>query len=868
MFVADFTRRRSRLGDGTKGQQMKVSATRNELVILAVVLVILIALAATPAFWGTAFGQKSKTNNESVQTCALEGTVSTSSASGQEERLPGASVDLVSTGPKQLARSAVTNEQGEYKFTNVPPGLYALKVVASGFKEHAQSVTLRDTTTLQPIVLQVADVSASVTVVADGDGLNTSDTTPSVSFHQNKLETLPLVNERFQDTIPLVPGVVRGPDGMLNLNGARSSQSGMIVNSANVTDPVTGESAINLPIEAVESVEVLTNPYAAEYGEFTSGVTSVQTRSGTDKFRANATSFFPRPRRRGGAFVGIEAFTPRVTFSGPIIKDKLKFFQSFEYRFVRTPVENLPPLSRDTDLESFDSLSQLDWEIGTKDHLTATLSVFPEKQRYVGLNTFNHQGVTPNFKQRGFLLALNERRIMNSKSVLESTFSVKQFDADVFPSSGTAPMNFAPDGNSGNFFNQQARWSKRYQALETYSLDGPNFAGKHFIKVGGGVSYLTFDGRNTSNIVHILKADGTRSQQFDYHGSGQLNSNKTQFLTYFEDKWTLNRRFTLEYGVRYDHDNIARENNISPRLGFALLPVVGGRTVIRGGIGIFYDDINLNVATFDQLQERTLTHFGADGFNPIGTPELQRFEFTGGKLRTPRSVNWNIQFDREWLKNLFVRVGYQQRQARREFIVNPIERNTSTILGLDNSGSSRYRELEVTGRYQFREHDEFTASYVRSSSQGDLNDFNSYFSNFQNPIIHANERSRLPWDVPNRFLFRGEFHIKYRITLTPVLDIRTGFPYSIIDEDRNFVGPRNLAGRYPNFASLDLQITRTVSLIGKAKNYRVELGLKVFNLTNHFNPRDFQNNIDSDGFGGFYNGVSRKYGTRITIVKK
>jgi outer membrane receptor protein involved in Fe transport len=57
----------------------------------------------------------------------------------------------------------------------------------------------------------------------------------------------------------------------------------MIVNSANASDPVTGESAINLPIEAVQSVEVLTNPYAAEYGEFTSGVTSVQTRSGSDR---------------------------------------------------------------------------------------------------------------------------------------------------------------------------------------------------------------------------------------------------------------------------------------------------------------------------------------------------------------------------------------------------------------------------------------------------------------------------------------------------------------------------------------------------------------------------------------------------------
>jgi hypothetical protein len=149
-----------------------------------------------------------------------------------------------------------------------------------------------------------------------------------------------------------------------------------------------------------------------------------------------------------------------------------------------------------------------------------------------------------------------------------------------------------------------------------------------------------------------------------------------------------------------------------------------------------------------------------------------------------------------------------------------------------------------------------------------LNDFNSYFSNFQNPIIQANEHSRLPWDVPNRFLFLGEFHVPYRITLAPVLDLRTGFPYSMIDENRNFVGPRNSAGRYPGFVSLDLQILRTISLKGRFENYRLELGLKVFNLTNHFNPRDFQNNIDSAAFGGFYNGVGRKFGTRITFVKK
>lgn len=805
-----------------------------------------------------------------AQTCVLQGTVSVSSTDGPAGRLPGASLTLTSTKVGQPSQAAVTNDQGEYKFTDLVAGTYTLQVDLAGFRQQTKSVVLQaGVNTLEDIKLELESLTAEVTVTASDNVLNTSSSAEPTSLKQQSLQNLPLANEQFQDAIPLVPGVVRGPDGLLNLKGARSNQSGFHVNSANGTDPVTGESSMNLPLEAVESVQVVANPYAPEYGQFTGAVTEVQTKAGSEKFNVDAQSFFPRIRRRGGHFVGIEAFTPRVTFSGPLIKNKLKFMQSFEYRFVRTPVENLPPLKRDTDLESFDSVSQVDWDVNDKNHLTTTFSLFPEKLRYVGLNTFNHQEVTPNFKQRGFLWSVNDRQVLNSKSVLESSFSIKQFDADVFPSSGTAPMNFAPNENSGNFFNQQYRKSRRYQALEVYNFSPPNLAGEHFITVGGGVDYITFDGRNIGNTVRILRADGTRSQQIDFEGSGQLNRNQTQFLTYVQDKWTVNRRLTVDYGVRYDRDNITSENNFAPRLSFAFVPLFDRPTVVRGGIGLFYENVNLNVATFTQLQDRVLTNYGPDGQDIIGSPQRQHLTLLDSRLRTPRSVNWNIQFDREWLPNLLVRVGYQQRQAHREFVINPIEvQNRGSQLGLDNSGSSRYREMELTAKYKFREHDEIIASYVRSSAVGDLNDFNSYFGNFQNPIIRANERSRLPFDAPNHFLFRGEVHTKFRMTIAPVLDVRTGFPYSYIDEDRNFVGARNQAGRFPTFVSLDMQILKTVSLPGPFNKYRAHLGLKVFNLTNHFNPRDFQNNLASDNFGVFTNGVGVKFGTRISFSKK
>lgn len=805
-----------------------------------------------------------------AQTSMLQGTVGVSSAGGQSERLPGASLNLTPTAPGRRTRTAVTDEQGEFKFTNLAEGLYTLQVGCSGFKQHTESVTIRaDITTLENIELEVEGVSDNVTVTADGDALNATDTAPAASFRQDKLQILPLVNERFQDALPLVPGVVRGPDGQLNVKGARAGQSGLTVNSANVTDPFTGEFAINVPIEAIQSVEVLTNPYAPEYGQFTGAVTAVQTKSGSDKFHVSAQSLFPRLRRRGGSTAGIDAFTPRVTFSGPLMKERLKFIQSFEYRFISTSVNSLPEQKRFTDLESFDSLSQLDWDISDRDHLTTTFSLFPQKLRYVGLNTFNPQEVTPNFKQRGFLFGINERRILNSKSVLESSFNVKQFDADVFPSSGSAPLNLAPDGNSGNFFNRQTRQSKRYQALEVYSFSPPDFAGAHFMKIGGGASYVTFDASNTSNTVRVLRADGTRSQQLDFIGNGLLERNKTEVLAYFQDKWTVNRRLTLEYGMRFDRDSVASENDFSPRVGFAFMPLSDGSTVVRGGVGMFYDQIGLNVATFSQSQERLLTLFGPDGEKIIGDPERQRLLVGSTGLRTPRSVNWNVEVDREWIKNLFVRVGYEQRQGRREFIVNPIQsQEQGSILQLDNSGESRYREFQVTARYKLRESDEFVASYVRSSSEGDLNDFNSYLGNFGNPIIQANERSRLPWDSPNRFLFWGQFQAGYGITLAPVLDVRTGFPYSVIDEERKFVGPRNRAGRFPTFASFDMQAMKTVGLPGRWKKYQAHLGLKVFNVLNHFNPRDLQNNVASADFGNFYNGVGRRFGTRIVFEKK
>ena len=78
-----------------------------------------------------------------------------------------------------------------------------------------------------------------------------------VVLQESTVANTPNANERIESLLPLIPGVVRGPDGLINMKGARTSQGGMLVNSANVSDPVTGNTGMNLPIDVVSSAQVV-----------------------------------------------------------------------------------------------------------------------------------------------------------------------------------------------------------------------------------------------------------------------------------------------------------------------------------------------------------------------------------------------------------------------------------------------------------------------------------------------------------------------------------------------------------------------------------------------------------------------------------
>jgi hypothetical protein len=804
----------------------------------------------------------------------IAGTVSIAGPDGQPMVLPGVTITLACKNAE--SRTEVSNELGEFRFAGggADADARACSIVADlqGFKSVAKAVVLKPgETTAVTMQLGLDTLREEVVVSAKIDPADGPVTARVERMTAQIMRTAPIASERFQDALPLIPGVVRGPDGLLNISGTRSNQSALMFNNANGTDPVTGEDAIELPIDAVSSVQVRGAAYAPEFGLSAGAVTTVETQRAGDSWRVMVNDLEPRVRRRGGAFKGIESFTPRMTVGGPVVNGKLSVLQSMQYEYSQTRVFGLPPFESDTKVQSFESFSRADWTVSQANHFTGSAMVSPRKTTYAGLNTFNPQGVTPDVKNHNVLGSGTDQIILGGRGVLETRVSVKQFDSTIYPSQGRGPMVLAPDVNSGSYFNDQDRTSRRAEWLSTYSFTplGP----AHLIKLGAGVTRETFDGASKSRPVDIVRESGTLSQETTFAGSGVLGSTRTAVQGYAQDAWTVAPRLTVLYGARYDYESITAAIDLAPRGSFTAVASGDGRTIVRGGAGMFYNSIPLNVASFEQMQSRIVTQYAQDGVTPLAAAvEIPNVVLSG--FRTPRSVNWNIEVDREWVKDFFVRAGYQQRENRFESVVDALSLTNgsasaaamaatgataatgpiaATVLRTD--GRSRYREGQISARYQFHGSDQIVGSYTRSSAVGNLNDFNSFFGNIENPVIRPDARGPLPWDAPNRLLFWSSISLPRDFAVFPVLDVRTGFPLSNVDGDRNFVGPRNEVGRYPAFVSLDTHVTKKLRVF----HHNATVGLKIFNITDHFNPRDYQGNLASRRFGGFDNSVGRTF---------
>ena len=124
-------------------------------------------------------------------------------------------------------------------------------------------------------------------------------------------------------------------------------------------------------------MEVLANPFAAEYGRFSTSVTQIRTRRGTNEWEISPGNLMPRFR---GLLRGIRGFEPRLSVRGPIRKDRVFVAQDMQFRYVATPVKSLPG-EPEVELRSFDSFTRVDSVVSARHTLGGGLILFPRESQ-------------------------------------------------------------------------------------------------------------------------------------------------------------------------------------------------------------------------------------------------------------------------------------------------------------------------------------------------------------------------------------------------------------------------------------------------------------------------------------------------------
>ncbi len=796
--------------------------------------------------------------------------------------LPISRATCTLTGPGLIQGLTVrTDAQGRFSYTGLVPGSFNLTCAAFHYQpvqKKGIAVGAEVSPSIEVILPPEIMLRQRVEVRAKAGRLSPQSAARPSTLNAASLESLPLVQEKFTAALPLVPGVVRTPDGRLSIKGSLENQGMLLVDSAETVDPVTGSFSIEVPIDAIESLQVYKTAYLAQYGRFSGGLATIHTKAPPDHWTYQLNDFLPTPRIEAGHIAGIADDRPRLSFGGPLIPGKLDFGEYLVYIYGRDPVRGLPYPHNEIKTEGLTSLTDFQYVVSDRHLLSGNVMVFPLRREFADINSLIPQSASSNYGQRGESVALTDRYLRANGSILTTVMKETLFSSYAY-GQGQQDMLVTPEGWGGNFFNTWRRSSDQQEIHQTYEIPRWVGWGNHAFTFGADFIHRAYTGVSISRPVLIRRQDGTLAEQIDFSGPAALNAEDTEVAGFAEDHWTLANRWALDAGLRYSGQTIGEPAAFSPRLGVVYAPGSRGRTVLRGGFGVFYDRVPLLAGDFTGNPRRSVTYFSSNGM-PLGPPiPFQNYYEKIGEdgvvvpsghhlASTPYNLTWSGELDQEITPNLLLRISYLISRTDNEFVISPRQTSpTKGLLLLSNTGRSRYHEVDGTLHYRPGRNADLNVSYVYSRARGDLNTLSEIYVPFEQPVIRPDFFANLPSDIPQRVVTWGRFQLPWRTVVSPLFDVHSGFPFSVFDARQNYVGsPDHL--HFPTFLSLDMKMMKEFRfpLVPWLKNHTLRGGLEVFNVTNHQNPRDVFSNVTSPYYGHFVGFQHRTYDLSVDIV--
>ena len=594
--------------------------------------------------------------------------------------------------------------------------------------------------------------------------------------------------------------------------------------------------------------QVVTNRADAEYGRVTGAVINAVSKSGTNQLRGSVLYFvrndrFDAPNFFTHVVAPFDEKQSGFTVGGPIVKNRAHFFGAYEYQnrsVTARPNTGVPQFDVDADAGIKRKLpsARADIQLSNNHRMFARGSLFynNSQNQTVGGNTAVSGGYAEDFDTYDF--SFGETWVINSRMVHELRGGLFYFYKNLYESS-QQPRYVFPSATLGPATNVPQWWNEEiYQISDALSIFVPSWHGEHRFKTGfqytlpfyrgelPRISYGQFNFDRNPPDWNNMATWPAPTRYSTTLGDFSYDVDNPIYGAFVQDDWTVARRLTLNFGLRYDvepkvtNKDIADPldegprhvdgDNFSPRFGFAFDVTGDGRTVIRGGAGRYYGNILLNIPmneARDRNERVSVVVANPNLFNPLNGLTLEDYLAQNlPRARTLMDVDYDTPVQDQYTIGVARQFG-ERYAAQADYVhtdghhlqmsrnynlfenpalgvpLNPTVAGRpypqfTDITRYETWGTSRYDALQIgfNGR-RGPSHFDFAGNYTLSWTKGHTNA--NRFGTVNNPFDFDDEYSYLTTDQRHRFQASGTFYLPWDITMSSIFFAGSKKPLNI-----------------------------------------------------------------------------------------
>jgi len=561
--------------------------------------------------------------------------------------VPGAQVTARQT-ETNLTVEAVSDGEGRFRFPYLKLGPWELTCSLQGFVDVKRSLVLTVGSAFElPIVMHVAGVDTSLTVVGEVPVIEAARSQIAGTIPETEVQAMPLNGRNFLDIALLVPGVSPTntsstqlfaetsavPGQGLSVGSQRNLSNNFIVDGLSANDDAAGLSGIPYTVDAVEQFQVVTSGGQAELGRALGGYVNVVTRSGTNSMRGDIYGYvrddsFNSNNALTGMTLPMSQQQYGASAGGPLARNRTFYFANVEQRkldqsglttisqqnvnainarlsAVGYPGQPVATGLYSNPVNSTNVLGKLDHQVSGRDQLSFRYSLYDiTSDNARGAGGLSAPSASAGLDNIDHAVAVSNTWTLSSRTVNETRAQFTYSDLHALSTDPIGPaVSIAGVATFGTLSSSpQQRKNTMFQVVDSISQQ----RGAHALRVGADFLYnidtinfprayrgsYTFSSLN--NFLAGIYNNAGFSQTFGVADIHQTNPNVG---FYAQDEWKATSSLTLNLGMRYDLqmlDTIQTDtNNVSPRVGFAWTPFEARSTVIRGSAGLYFDRVPL-----------------------------------------------------------------------------------------------------------------------------------------------------------------------------------------------------------------------------------------------------------------------------------